>query len=53
MAVCPECGFVIELKAPELGEIIECDGCGIDLEVVGVEPVEFEMAPEEREDWGE
>jgi alpha-aminoadipate carrier protein LysW len=53
MAECPECGFVIELNAPDVGEIVECGGCGVDLEVVALEPVVFELAPEEREDWGE
>ena len=53
MAECPECGYVIEMDSPEVGEIVECGGCGLDLEVMGIEPVVFELAPEEREDWGE
>ncbi len=37
----------------ELGELVVCDECGSELEVVGLEPLELELAPEEDEDWGE
>ena len=37
----------------EKGEIVNCPDCGADLEVVGTDPVELELAPEEEEDWGE
>lgn len=36
----------------ELGELVVTD-YGIELEVVGLNPVRFEPAPEESEDWGE
>lgn len=35
-----------------LGEIIVTDE-GAELEVVGLEPLRLELAPEEAEDWGE
>ena len=35
------------------GEIIECEECGAELEVVSEDPLEFALAPEEEEDWGE
>mgnify|MGYP001446315413 CR=1 FL=1 len=36
----------------ELGELLISDE-GVELEVVAVEPLRFEPAPEEEEDWGE
>jgi alpha-aminoadipate carrier protein LysW len=54
MAECPECGAnVLDDASYEEGEIIECEDCGLELEVVGVEPLELSLAPEEEEDWGE
>ena len=35
----------------EEGEIIECEEA--ELEVIGEDPLEFALAPEEEEDWGE
>jgi alpha-aminoadipate carrier protein LysW len=37
----------------EVGEIVECTDCTAELEVMGVEPLKLELAPEEEEDWGE
>jgi alpha-aminoadipate/glutamate carrier protein LysW len=51
--MCPECSAEIEDQGFELGEIIVCDECGSELEVVGVDPLRLEHAPEEEEDWGE
>ena len=36
----------------EVGEIIVCP-CGVELEVLSVDPVTVGPAPEEGEDWGE
>ena len=36
----------------ELGELLVSDD-GVELEVVAVDPVRFEPAPQEAEDWGE
>ncbi|HLJ66273.1 MAG TPA: lysine biosynthesis protein LysW [Chloroflexota bacterium] len=52
-AECPECAAVIALGNPERGEIIECPECGVELEVVSVDPPQLAPAPEEEEDWGE
>ena len=35
------------------GEIFDCDTCGTELEVIGVDPLELSKAPELEEDWGE
>ena len=54
MATCPECGVEIYLDYDALdGELIECEECGADLEVISSNPLQFENAPEEEADWGE
>ena len=35
-----------------LGELVVTDE-GAELEVIGLQPLRFELAPEEEEDWGE
>ena len=51
---CTECAAEITLADnTEIGEIIVCPDCGVDLEVTGLEPVTVELAPIEQEDWGE
>ena len=51
---CPECGAVIVFdEMPMVGEIIECDECGVELEVTGINPITIAVAPEVEEDWGE
>lgn len=34
-------------------EIVDCDGCAAELEVIAVGPVLLALAPEVEEDWGE
>jgi alpha-aminoadipate carrier protein LysW len=52
--VCPECDAEISLEAgSEVGEIIVCPECGVDLEVTSLDPVAVDLAPMEEEDWGE
>lgn len=41
-----------DVASLELGELVVTDE-GVELEVVGLEPLRFEPAPEEEEDWGE
>ena len=52
-AECPECFAELELKNVMQNEIVQCSECGIDLEVISVEPLTLAPAPEEEEDWGE
>ena len=52
--LCPECEAEITLDTTVIqGEILVCPDCGIDLEVMSIEPVTIEVAPMEEEDWGE
>ena len=51
---CPECWAEVTLtQSAMLHEILPCGDCGAELEVVAVDPVELELAPEVEEDWGE
>jgi alpha-aminoadipate carrier protein LysW len=50
---CPECDAEIVLEDVLIGEIIVCSDCGVDLEVVQLNPLTLELAPMEEEDWGE
>lgn len=51
---CIECGAGLELGSDvELGEIIVCPDCGVELEVMGLDPIVLDLAPEVEEDWGE
>lgn len=54
MVECPECGAQINLPPDtEEGEIITCLDCGVELEVLSLNPPTLELAPEVEEDWGE
>jgi alpha-aminoadipate carrier protein LysW len=43
MPNCPECdnGLDIELDEVEEGDVVACDECGTEYEVVGVDPLEL------------
>jgi alpha-aminoadipate carrier protein LysW len=53
MASCPECAAEFSLEDVLVAEIITCPDCGVELEVIGLDPLVLELAPEEEEDWGE
>jgi alpha-aminoadipate carrier protein LysW len=54
MSECPVCGAEITLADDVVkGELLECDDCGSELEVVSLEPITLEEAPEAEEDWGQ
>ncbi|MFW6448105.1 MAG: lysine biosynthesis protein LysW [Halobacteriota archaeon] len=51
---CVECGAEIAVPDDlEVGEILDCTTCGIELEAVDVSPPVLARAPELDEDWGE
>jgi alpha-aminoadipate carrier protein LysW len=52
--VCPECAAQVSADAnTEVGEVVACNDCGVDLEVTKVSPLAVAVAPPEEEDWGE
>jgi alpha-aminoadipate/glutamate carrier protein LysW len=52
-AHCSECDAEITLDGVVQGEIIVCSDCGVDLEVISLDPPTLALAPMEEEDWGE
>ena len=50
---CPECAGDLQLEQVELGEILVCDDCGAELEVLSLNPLSIALAPQESEYWGE
>jgi alpha-aminoadipate carrier protein LysW len=52
-AHCPECDAEIDLVNVMQNEIVVCTDCGVDLEVINLDPPTLEVAPMEEEDWGE
>ncbi|MCD4655618.1 lysine biosynthesis protein LysW [bacterium] len=47
MSVCPECNASIDNKEFDIGEVIECPGCGVELEIIGLDPLDLELFEEE------
>ncbi|MEJ5226138.1 MAG: lysine biosynthesis protein LysW, partial [Anaerolineales bacterium] len=50
---CPALKAKTRHHGAEVGEIVVCPDCGVDLEVVSLNPAALEVAPMEQEDWGE
>jgi len=50
VSYCLECEGVIEEEFDDVGEIVSCPECGIELEVISVDPVEFDLAPVDEEE---
>jgi alpha-aminoadipate/glutamate carrier protein LysW len=43
MPVCPECESLLDFDADEVdeGEVVVCDECGTEYEIVGTDPLEL------------
>ncbi len=50
---CLHCGGRIELEDVMINEVIECDACAAEFEVVRLDPLELEQLDEDEEDYGE
>ncbi len=52
MAICPECEFEIDVDEYDVdrGDTLECDNCGVTLEIINLNPIEFEVASDDDED---
>ena len=66
MSYCPECEAVIDEEFEDVGEIFICPECGVELEVISLDPLEFDLAliddeeddeeysfDDDDEDWGD
>jgi alpha-aminoadipate carrier protein LysW len=49
MTSCPECENELDIELDEIeeGDVVACDECGTEYEVVGVEPLELSRVEEE------
>jgi len=48
--ICPECDGEIGVSSEiEIGDFVSCPDCGVELEVIETDPLEFDIAPEEEE----
>lgn len=51
---CPECDANLVIPANAMSnELIACPDCGAELEIISLDPIILELAPEVEEDWGE
>lgn len=51
---CPECDADVHVETDaDKGETVECEECGAQLEVVGLDPVELDIVEEEDYDQDE
>jgi alpha-aminoadipate carrier protein LysW len=49
---CPECSEDVYVDAEsEQGDVISCDECGTDLEIVGLDPIELDIHEEDHDDF--
>lgn len=54
MNTCPVCDANVTIPADAMeNELIVCVDCGTELEIVSLNPLRLELAPEVEEDWGE
>lgn len=54
-APCPECDadVAVDSDSTEAGDLLACDDCGAELEVLESSPPRLGLAPAVEEDWGE
>ncbi len=49
---CPECSEDVYVDADsEQGDVVSCDECGTDLEIVGLDPIELDIHEENADDF--
>jgi alpha-aminoadipate carrier protein LysW len=54
MGECPVCAAEIEIADDAIaGELVICGDCGVELELLGTDPVKLAEAPSAEEDWGQ
>ncbi len=50
MAACVECEAEFDIEEPDLGDLVSCPECGLEMEVTSVKPLELEVVGEEEEE---
>lgn len=52
LATCPECDADIHVdEEMDKGDFVECDECEARLKVVGLDPIELDVAPDDDEEY--
>ncbi len=52
IGTCPECSADVHVDVEaDKGEVVSCDECGVDLEIVGLDPVELDIVEEDLDDY--
>ncbi len=47
-ATCPECSESVHVDAEaDKGDTIVCDDCGVELEIVGLDPIELDLVEDD------
>jgi len=52
MPVCPQCDSMLDFEEDEVdeGDVVSCDECGSELEVVGTDPLELTKIDDDDDD---
>jgi alpha-aminoadipate/glutamate carrier protein LysW len=52
MPICPECDSALDFEEDEVeeGDVIVCDECGTEYEIVATDPIELSKVEEDYED---
>ena len=52
MPICPECDNELDVDVDEVeeGDMVTCEECGTEFEIVGVDPLELTRADEDYDD---
>ncbi|MBK7600782.1 MAG: lysine biosynthesis protein LysW [Acidobacteria bacterium] len=54
LAACPECSAEIHVDDDvDKGDRVACEECDASLEVVGLDPIELDLAPEDDDDYSD
>lgn len=55
MPICPECESVLDFEADEVeeGDVVVCDECGTEYEVITTEPLEIAKVDDDYDDEGD
>ena len=46
--ICPDCQTEIKFEKIEVGDILECEECGTEVEILSVEPLKYTLLVEEK-----
>lgn len=47
--ICPDCGIeILLIGTEEVGDILECNECGTEVEITSIEPLSFRELVEEK-----